>query len=100
MQPNAISVAVLPFTNLSGDTHQDFFSDGMSEEITSALAKIPELRVVGRESAFQFKGAKKDLRAIGQSLNATHIVEGSVRKDGDRVRITAQLVRADSGLNV
>ena len=85
---------------MSGDAAQEFFSDGMSEEITSALAKIPDLRVVGRESAFQFKGEKKDLRAIGQSLNATHLIEGSVRKVGDRVRITAQLVQADNGLNV
>src|SRR5258706_7753347 len=96
----AISIAVLPFANMSGDATQEFFSDGMSEEITSALAKIPDLRVVARESAFQFKGEKKDLRAIGQSLSATHLIEGSVRKVGDRVRITAQLVQADNGLNV
>ena len=64
--PAAISIAVLPFANLSGDAGQEFFSDGMTEEINGALAKVPDLRVVGRTSAFQFKGQKKDLRAIGQ----------------------------------
>ena len=95
-----ISLAVLPFANLSGDASQEFFSDGMTEEITSALARIPDLRVVGRTSAFQFKGERKDLRAIGQALNATHLIEGSVRKAGDRVRITVQLIRADDGTNM
>src|SRR5712691_5505666 len=66
----AISVAVLPFVNLSSDKEQEFFSDGMTEEITSAIAKVPNLRVVGRTSAFQFKGENKDLRAIGQALGA------------------------------
>jgi TolB-like protein/tetratricopeptide (TPR) repeat protein len=95
-----ISLAVLPFSNLSGDPSQEFFSDGMTEEITSALARIPDLRVVGRTSAFQFKGEKKDLRTIGQALNATHLIEGSVRKAGERVRITVQLIRADDGTNM
>jgi len=95
-----ISLAVLPLNNLSGDPNQEFFSDGMTEEITSALARIPDLRVVGRTSAFQFKGEKKDLRAIGQALNATHLIEGSVRKAGERVRITVQLIRADDGTNM
>jgi TolB-like protein len=87
-KPAGISIAVLPFANMSGDVAQEFFSDGMTEEITSALAKVPDLRVVGRTSAFQFKGQNQDLRAIGQSLAATHLIEGSVRKAGDRVRIT------------
>jgi len=95
-----ISLAVLPFLNLSGDPQQEFFSDGMTEEITSALAKIANLRVVGRTSAFQFKGQNRDLRAIGQALSATHLIEGSVRKAGNRVRITAQLIRADNGSHV
>ncbi len=77
---------------MSGDASQEFFSDGMTEEITSALAKVPDLRVVARTSAFQFKGEKNDIRSVGQSLNATHLIEGSVRKEGDRVRITAQLI--------
>ncbi len=97
---SAISVAVLPFVNLSSDKEQEFFSDGMTEEITSALAKVPKLRVVGRTSAFQFKGENKDLRAIGQALSATHLLEGSVRKDGNQLRITAQLVKADDGTHV
>jgi adenylate cyclase len=80
-----ISLAVLPFLNLSSDKEQEFFSDGMTEEITSALAKVQGLRVVGRTSAFQFKGERKDLRAIGQALSATHLIEGSIRKDGNEV---------------
>src|SRR5262245_13810000 len=95
-----VSVAVLPFANLSSDKEQEFFSDGMTEEITSALAKVPNLRVVGRTSAFQYKNENKDLRAIGQALAATHLIEGSVRKVGDQVRITAQLIKADNGTNV
>jgi len=95
-----ISLAVLPFTNLSGDASQEFFSDGMTEEITSALAKVPDLRVVGRTSAFQFKGQNEDLRAIGQSLAATHLIEGSVRKSGDRLRITVQLIKVDDGTHI
>ena len=91
---------MLPFVNLSSDKEQEFFSDGMTEEITSALAKISNLRVVGRTSAFQFKGENKDLRAIGQALSATHLIEGSVRKDGNEVRITAQLIRADDGTHL
>ena len=97
---NAISVAVLPFANLSDDKQQDYFSDGMTDEISGALAKIPDLRVVGRASAFQFKGQNKDLRAIGRALSATHLIEGSVRKAGNRVRISAELVQAGSGLKV
>jgi TolB-like protein len=95
--PAGISVAVLPFVNLSDDRQQEFFSDGMTEEITSALAKVPGLRVLGRTSAFEFKGQNKDLRTIGQALGATHLIEGSVRKDGNEVRITTQLIRADDG---
>src|SRR5258707_835919 len=97
---SAISIAVMPFANLSSDKEQEFFSDGMTEEITTALAKIPDLRVVARESAFQFKGEKKDVRAVAQALGATHLIEGSVRKVGSRVRIAAQLVKADDGVNV
>ena len=99
-QGSAVSIAVLPFANLSGDANQEFLSDGMTEEITAALAKIRDLRVVGRTSAFQFKGQSRDLRAIGQSLGATYLIEGSVRKDGDRLRVTAQLVKADDGIDL
>jgi TolB-like protein/tetratricopeptide (TPR) repeat protein len=96
----AVSVAVLPFVNLSSDKEQEFFSDGMTEELTSALAKVPSLQVVARGSAFQFKGETKDVRAVGQALGARYLVDGSVRKEGNRVRITAQLIEAENGVNV
>jgi TolB-like protein len=95
-----VSIAVLPFLNLSGDPGQEFFSDGMTEEITSALAKVKGLRVVGRTSAFEFKGQNKDLHAIGQALRAGHLLEGSVRKEGSQIRVTAQLIRADDGTHI
>ena len=97
---NAISIAVLPFTNMSGDASQEFFSDGMTEEITSALAKVPDLRVVARTSAFEFKGKNVNIRTMGQELGATHLIEGSVRKAGNRLRITAQLIKADDGTHI
>jgi len=96
----AIAIAVLPFANLSGDPNEEFFSDGMTEEITAALARIPDLPVVARTSAFQFKGQNQNVKTIGGELGATHLIEGSVRKVGNRVRITAQLVRAGDGLNL
>jgi len=95
-----ISLAVLPFANMSGDASQEFFSDGMTEEITSALVKIPDLRVVARTSAFEFKGQNRNIQSIGQQLNATHLIEGSVRKAGDRVRITVQLIKAADGTQI
>jgi TolB-like protein len=97
---NGIALAVLPFANVSGDPGQEFFSDGMTDEIMTALAKVPSLRVVGRESAFSFKGKKADNRAVGQALGARYLIEGSVRKAGDRVRITAQLVQSDNGVSL
>ena len=97
---NAVSIAVLPFLNLSGDASQDFFSDGLTEEISAALARVPDLRVVARSSAFQFRGPGLDITRIGRQLHATHVIEGSVRKEGDRVRITAELVDAGSGVRV
>lgn len=84
----AISVAVLPFSNLSDDRDQEFFSDGMTEEITSALAKVQGLTVLARTSAFPFKGEARDLREIGQTLGATHLIEGSVRKGTCTLRAT------------
>jgi TolB-like protein/tetratricopeptide (TPR) repeat protein len=96
----SISIAVLPFVNLSSDPEQEFFSDGMTEEITSALARVKDLQVVGRTSAFEFKGQNKDLRAIGQALGAANILEGSVRKEGNQIRVTAQLIRADNGRHI
>jgi TolB-like protein/Flp pilus assembly protein TadD len=100
MAANAKSVAVLPFLNLSGDPKEEFFSDGMTEEITAALAKVPSLPVVARTSAFQFKNVNKDVRTICQTLGANYVIEGSVRKNGDQVRITAQLIRGADGDHV
>jgi TolB-like protein/DNA-binding SARP family transcriptional activator len=90
------AVAVLPFENLSGDPSQQFFSDGITEEISSALAKLPGLELVARTSAFQFRG-NRDARQVGHALGARYVLEGSVRKKDDRVRIAAQLVRTETG---
>jgi TolB-like protein/DNA-binding SARP family transcriptional activator/Tfp pilus assembly protein PilF len=100
LQAGTISIAVLPFANMSGDATQEFFSDGITEEVTSALAKVPNLRVVARTSSFQFKGQNQDLRVVGQALGTSHLIEGSVRKVGDRVRITAQLIKVDDGTHL
>jgi TolB-like protein len=86
--------------NLSSDKEQEFFSDGMTEEITAALAKVTDLRVVARTSGFEFKGKNVDVEQIGAQLHATHLIEGSVRKAGDKLRITAQLIKADDGTHV
>ncbi len=94
------SVAVLPFVNMSADKDQDYFSDGISEEILNALAQVQDLKVAGRTSSFQFKGKNQDLRAVGQALGVAHVLEGSVRKQGEKVRITAQLVQTADGFHV
>ena len=91
------SIAVLPFTDMSEKKDQEYFGDGMAEEILDLLAKIPGLTVIGRTSSFQFKGKDVDLRTIGTQLNAAHVLEGSVRKSGDQVRITAQLINTRTG---
>jgi serine/threonine-protein kinase len=88
---------VLPFVNLSSDREQDYFSDGVAEEILNALAQVDGLRVIGRTSSFAMRGKNEDLRVIGQKLNAANLLEGSVRKAGSRVRITAQLIEAAGG---
>ena len=93
----AKSIAVLPFADMSAGKDQEYFADGLSEELLNLLAKLPELRVIGRTSSFQFKGRNEDLRVIGEKLNVAHILEGSVRKSGEKVRITAQLIRAADG---
>src|SRR5450759_1475097 len=87
------SIAVLPFADLSSGHDQEYFSDGLAEEILNDLAKIPNLKVVARTSAFQFKGKNEDLRVIGEKLNVENVLEGSVRREGARVRITAQLIK-------
>ncbi|HMB61363.1 MAG TPA: hypothetical protein VKN35_15730 [Xanthomonadales bacterium] len=94
------SIAVLPFVNMSSDPEQEFFSDGISEEILNALARVKELKVAGRTSSFAFKGKEQDLREIGQALGVESILEGSVRKSGNMVRITAQLVQVDDGFHL
>lgn len=94
------TLAVLPFDNMSGDPKQDYFSDGMTEDLLDVLAKVPQLKVVARTSVFVFKGRGGDVREIGRKLGVANIVEGSVRRDGDEVRITAQLVRVSDGFHV
>jgi serine/threonine-protein kinase len=91
------SIAVLPLVNTSGDSGNEYFSDGLSEELIAVLAKIPELKVIGRSSSFFFKGKSADSAAIGQKLGVANLIEGSVRKQGDRVRIVAELISAADG---
>ncbi len=90
------SIAVLPFVNMSDDASNEYFSDGISEELLNLLSKIPQLRVISRSSAFSFKGKDIAIPALAEQLNVTHVLEGSVRKVGNRVRITAQLIEARS----
>jgi TolB-like protein len=97
---DAPSVAVLPFVNMSSDPEQEYFSDGLSEEILNALARIPGLYVPARTSSFQFKGQSGDVARFAAMLGVAHVLEGSVRKSGGRVRITAQLVSAADGYHV
>ena len=94
------SIAVLPFANMSSDPEQEFFSDGISEEIINMLAQVPGLKVAGRTSAFSFKGKDQDLRLIGEQLNVNHILEGSIRKSGNKIRITAQLIKVADGYHL
>jgi eukaryotic-like serine/threonine-protein kinase len=94
------SIAVLPFTNMSGDKEQEYFSDGLAEEIINALAHIPGLKVTARTSAFFFKGKELKVAQIAHELGVEHILEGSVRKGGNRVRITAQLISAADGFHM
>jgi TolB-like protein/Flp pilus assembly protein TadD len=94
------SVAVLAFTNLSEDKGNEYFSDGISEELLNVLAKIPDLKVAARTSAFYFKGKEVPVPEIAKQLGVAYVVEGSVRKSGDRVRITAQLIKAADGFHV
>lgn len=97
---NERSIAVLPFVNMSSDAEQEFFSDGITEEILNSLASVKELKVAGRTSSFAFKGQNDDLRRIGDALGVNHILEGSVRKAGAQVRITAQLIQVDNGFHL
>ena len=96
----APSIAVLPLTDMSSQHDQEYFGDGLSEELLNLLAKVPGLHVAGRTSSFAFKGKGDDLRSIGQKLNVATILEGSVRKSGDRIRITTQLINAADGYHL
>jgi TolB-like protein len=98
--PPPHSIAVLPFVNMSGDPKQDYFSDGLSEELLNSLASVRDLRVAARTSSFFFKGKEVDLSDVARKLNVGAVLEGSVRKDGDHVRITAQLIDALSGYHL
>ncbi len=95
-----VSIAVLPFVNMSGDAGQEYFSDGITEEIINVLSHVPNLKVAGRTSSFTFKGQNQDLRLVGEQLSVAHILEGSVRRAGDRLRITAQLIKVEDGYHL
>lgn len=94
------SVAVLPFINMSNDPEQDYFSEGMAEEILNSLSHLKDLKVAGRTSSFQFKGKNIDLREVGEKLGVGAVLEGSVRKQGSKVRITAQLIEVEDGFHL
>ena len=98
--PPSVTLAVLPFANMSGDPGQEFFSDGMTEEVNGALSNISSLHVIARRSAFQFKNQNRDVRTVARLLGATHLIEGSIRRQGARVRISVQLVRGADGVEL
>jgi adenylate cyclase len=98
--PNKPSIAVLPFANMSGDAEQEYFADGMVEEIITALSRIRWLFVIARNSTFTYKGQAVDVRRVGRELGVRYVLEGSVRKSGNRVRITGQLIDAISGAHL
>src|SRR5690348_8727791 len=98
--PDRPSIAILPFANLSGDPAQDYFADGVVEDIISALSRIRWLFVIARNSSFTYKGQAVDVKQVGRELGVRYVLEGSVRKSGNRVRVTAQLIDATSGAHV
>jgi adenylate cyclase len=98
--PSNKSIAVLPFVNMSSDREQDYFSDGLSEELLNQLAQIPQLRVIARTSSFSFKGKEVDVATIAKALNVANVLEGSVRKSANTLRVTAQLVRTSDSSNL
>ena len=98
--PDKPSVAVLPFTNMSGDQEQEFFSDGIAEDIVTALSRYPSLFVIARNSCFTYKGRVVDVKQVGRELGVRYVLEGSLRKSGNRIRVTAQLVEAETGKHV
>ena len=94
------SIAVLPFANMSADKENEYFSDGLAEEILNLLAKIPNLKVIARTSSFSFRGKEQDIRKIAETLGVSHVLEGSVRRAGNRLRVTAQLIHAADGAHL
>jgi adenylate cyclase len=98
--PDKPSVAVLPFTNMSGDPEQEFFADGIAEDIITALSRYPSLFVIARNSCFTYKGRAVDVKQVGRELGVRYALEGSLRKSGNRIRVTAQLVEAETGKHV
>ena len=93
-------VAVLPFVNLSGDANQEYFSDGLTEDILTELARTGDLRVLARNTTFQYKGKAVDVAKLGRELGVRYVLEGSVRRDGDNLRVTAQLIDAETGAHI
>jgi TolB-like protein/Flp pilus assembly protein TadD len=98
--PDKPSIAVLPFTNMSDDPKQEFFADGLAEEIINGLTKVPQVFVIARNSSFTYKGKNVDVKQVGREMGVKYVLEGSVRREGDRVRITTQLVDAMSGNHI
>jgi adenylate cyclase len=98
--PDKPSVAVLPFTNMSGDPEQEFFADGIAEDVITALSRYPSLFVIARNSSFTYRGRAVDVKQIGRELGVRYVLEGSLRKAGNRIRVTAQLVEAETGKHV
>ena len=94
------SIAVLPFTNMSGDAEQEYFSDGITEDIITELSRFRNLFVIARNSSFTYKGRAVDVKKVGRELGVAYVLEGSVRRAGNRVRITAQLIDAETGNHV
>ena len=94
------SIAVLPFANMSRDADDEFFSDGLAEELINLLAHIPDLKVTARTSAFAFRGKEQDIRRIAEALGVRTILEGSIRRAGSRIRVTAQLINAEDGYHL
>jgi TolB-like protein len=98
--PDKPSIAVLPFQNMSGDPQQDYFADGMVDDIVTGLSRIKWLFVIARNSSFVYKGKAVDVRRVGRELGVRYLVEGGVRKAGTRLRITAQLIEAETGAHL
>ena len=98
--PTGPSIAVLPFDNMSGDPEQEYFRDGLTEDIIKRLSRFPRFFVIARNSTYQYKGQAVDVREVGRDLGARYVVEGSVRKSGDSIRVTAQLLDAENGTHL